>query len=164
MNSKKIALAVISTLIVAGAYLLVDKYLISKGPLQILDWSGRVLTTEEHQRLYDELRIELVGLTAPSGIKLSGLVRSVSEPRRVCGLIKHKDKNGRWLDWDEFAVKFYPQGGVSLFGGIHRDEDYKGTVYLKNGVVRPLRQDDRVECEPVSPCTLCFGRGSRFAG
>jgi hypothetical protein len=63
MIFRAIGLAVISSILVAEAYLLVDKYFISIGPLQVVDWSARALTLEEQNRLHDELRIELIGLT-----------------------------------------------------------------------------------------------------
>jgi len=97
-----------------------------------------------------------MGVTdASSGVVLSGLIRSISEPRRVCGLLKHKGRNGLWRDWNVFAVT-YSRYGVFVFAGINKGDDYKGTLYPRDGVERPLRQNDRVECEPVSPCEMCF--------
>jgi hypothetical protein len=159
MNFRLISLALISAVLVAEGYLVVDKYFIPKVPLQFVDWSRRVLTLEEQHQLYEELRVNLMGVTDPSsGIMLSGLIRSISEPKRICGLAKHKDRKGQWLDWNQFAVTFSRYGmGAMMGGGINREEDYKGTKYLREGIYRPLKQDDSVECEPVSPCEMCFG-------
>jgi hypothetical protein len=159
MNFGLISLALISAVLVVEGYLIVDKYFIPKAPLQFVDWSRRVLTLEEQRQFYEELRVRLTGVTDPSsGIMLSGLVRSISEPNRVCGLIKHKNRKGQWLDWNQFALTFSRHGiGAMMGGGIMREEDYKGTKYRREDVYRPLRQDDRVECEPVSPCEMCFG-------
>jgi hypothetical protein len=164
MNSRMISLALISAIVVAEGYLIVDKYLIPKVPLQFVDWFRRVLTLEEQHQVYEQLRVELMGVTDPSsGIMLSGLVRSVSEQNRVCGLIKHKNRKGQWLDWNQFALMFSRHGlGAMMGGGINREEDYKGKKYLREGVYRPLGQDDRVECEPVSPCEMCFGPPKAF--
>jgi hypothetical protein len=71
------------------------------------DWSRHILTSEEQHQLSEELRVDLMGVTdASSGAMLSGLIRSISEPKRVCGLLKHKDRKGQWRDWNVFAVTF----------------------------------------------------------
>jgi len=150
-------LVVISAALAGEVYLFAERYLIPHVPLHFADWSRHVLTSEEQHQLSEELRVDLMGVTdASSGAMLSGLIRSISEPKRVCGLLKHKDRKGQWGDWNVFAVTF-SRYEVFVFGGINREDDYKGTIYLRGGVHRPLEQGDRVECEPVSPCEMCFG-------
>lgn len=157
MRAKRIILLAISAVLVAEAYLIADSYLVPRVPLHFADWSRHVLTSEEQHQLLEELRVDLMGVTdASSGTVLSGLIRAKSEPRRVCGLLKHKDRTGEWRDWNQFAVTFSAYG-VFVFGGINREDDYKGTRYLREGVYRPLQLGDHVECEPVCPCEMCFG-------
>jgi len=156
MRAQRTTLAIVFAILVGEGYFLADRYVIPHVPLQFADWSRHVLTLDEQRQLFEELRVELMGVTdASSGVVLSGLIRSISEPRRVCGLLKHKGRNGLWRDWNVFAVT-YSRYGVFVFAGINRGDDYKGTLYPRDGVERPLQQNDRVECEPVSPCEMCF--------
>lgn len=142
-----IILVIISAALAVEGYLIVDRYLIPHVPLQFADWSRHVLTLEEQRQLFEELRVHLMGVTdASSGAMLSGLTRSISRPR-ICGLLKHKDRHGQWLDWNDFDVTFSQYGVFVSARSIHREDDYKGTIYLRDGIHRALQQSDRVECE-----------------
>ena len=80
-------LVVISAALAGEVYLFAERYLIPHVPLHFADWSRHVLTSEEQHQLSEELRVDLMGVTdASSGAMLSGLIRSISEPKRVCGL------------------------------------------------------------------------------
>ena len=142
-----ILVAVSAALVVEG-YFIVDRYLIPHVPLHFADWSRHVLTLEEQRQLFEELRVNLMGVTdASSGAMLSGLTRSISKPSRVCGLLKHKNRQGQWQNWNDFDVTFSQYGVFVSARSIHREDDYKGTLYLRDGVHRELQQSDRVECK-----------------
>ena len=139
MRAQRIALVLVLAVLVGEVYFLANRYLTPHAPLQVADWSRHVLTSDAQHQLLEELRVELMGVTdASSGVVLSGLIRSISEPRRVCGLLKHKGRDGLWRDWNVFAVT-YSRNGVFVFGGINRGDDYKGTLYPRDGVERPLQ-------------------------
>jgi hypothetical protein len=96
-----ISLTAIVVVLAAESWLVFDRYFY--GPLRIVDWSGRVISLEEKKQLFDETRDSLLGVTdVATGVEFAGLVRSVSEPRRVCGLFRPKRKSGLWASWRQF--------------------------------------------------------------
>jgi hypothetical protein len=151
-----ISLIVIAAILAVEAWLLFDRTLY--GPLRIADWSGLVMTLDEKEQLFDQVRNDASGVTdVATGVEFAGLVRSVSEPRRVCGLFRHKSKSGLWASWRQFSIHYGVYG--TFFGGSidTASDPPKPFLYQRNGVLRELTPRDRVECEPVNPCEMCFG-------
>ena len=95
MAFRLLGLSLIGVILSAEGYLLFQRYLY--GPLNIIDWSGRVTTLDEKEQLLAELREKLntKGLIeAPTSYELTNLVRSGLDPLAVCGMSRFKSKSG----------------------------------------------------------------------
>jgi hypothetical protein len=160
MAFRWISLALIAAILAAEGYLLFDRYFY--GPLKVIDWSGRVMTLEEKELLFEATREEANYATdAATDMEFAGIVRSVMDPLTVCGMVRLRSRSGVWENWIIFDIIL--PGDHPLLKATHRILVLQGmassvvgkrVVYRVHGVDREITPRDRFKCEP-STCEKC---------
>jgi hypothetical protein len=145
----------IAAILAAEGYLVFNRYLY--GPLNVIDWSGRVMTLDEKEQLFGELREKLNtgGLVeAPTSYELTRLVRSRLDPLAVCGMSRFQRKSRAWGNWMLFSIEFRGDHAVTkevinrpLLRGISPAID--NLVYRTREGDRAIAPHDTFMCEPL---------------
>jgi hypothetical protein len=150
MAFRWISLILVGVLLTSEAYLIFERYFY--GPLNIIDWSGRVMTLDEKEQLFGELIGE--GLEAPTSYELTRIVRSGLDPLAVCGMSRFKSKSRAWGNWTLFSIEFRGDHAVtkqiinrSLLRGFSTSID--NVVYQTRDGVRAITPHDTFICEPL---------------
>ncbi|KRQ07498.1 hypothetical protein AOQ71_23275 [Bradyrhizobium manausense] len=157
MAFRLLSLLLIGVILSAEGYLLFQRCLY--GPLNIIDWSGRVMTLDEKGQLFGELR-EILNkrglIEAPSSYELGKMVRSNLDPLAVCGMSRFKSKSGAWGNWTLFSIEFPGDRLVTketisrpLLRGISRTADDLNLVYRTRDGDQAISPRDTFICEPL---------------
>lgn len=155
MPLRWISLILIGVLLAAEGYLIFERYV--HGPLNIIDWSGRVLTLDEKEQIFGELRKTLhdKGLIEdnPTSYELSRIVRSGLDPLAACGMSRFKTKSRAWGNWTLFSIEFSGEHAVTkevinrpLLRGIPIAFD--NLIYRTRDGDRAITPRDTFKCEP----------------
>jgi hypothetical protein len=147
-------------LILIGFILTAEGYLIFQnsfyGPLNIIDLSGRVMTLDEKEQLFDELG-EKLGAKDPNkasiSYELTRMVRSGLDPLAVCGMSRFKINSRAWGNWTLFSIEFRGDHTVTkrtLDRPLLRDVPISvdNLVYRTRDGVRAITPRDTYICEP----------------
>jgi hypothetical protein len=147
-------------LILIGFILTAEGYLIFQnsfyGPLNIIDLSGRVMTLDEKEQLFDELR-EKLGAKDPNkasiSYELTRIVRSGLDPLAVCGMSRFRSNSRAWGNWTLFSIEFRGDHTVTkrtidrpLLRGVPISVD--NLVYRTRDGDRAITPRDTYICEP----------------
>lgn len=154
MPFRLLSLLLIGAILFAEGYLLFQRYLY--GPLNIIDWSGRVMTPDEKGQLFAELRKELDEIgrdDSPTSYELAKIVRSALDPLAICGMSRFKSKAGVWANWVLFSIEFPGNHSVTketinrpvLFGFFNPE---RNLVYQTKHGSRAITPSDTFICEP----------------
>jgi hypothetical protein len=155
MAIRWIGLILIGVILTAEGYLIFERYFY--GPLNIIDWSGRVMTLDEKEQLFGELREELKAkglIEAPTSYELTKIVRSGLDPLAVCGMSRFKSKSRAWGNWTLFSIEFRGDHAVTkhiinqpLLRGIPTSID--DLIYRTRDGDRAITPRDTFICEPL---------------
>jgi hypothetical protein len=160
MKFRWISSTLIAAILAAEGYLLFNSYFY--GPLNVVDWSGRVMTLEEKEQLLEAMRERVKGDTdAASNMEFASIVRSTLDPLTVCGMARLRNSTGVWGSWVIFDIG-YPGNHPLLkqtirrpfLQGIGEPLDEQRIVYQVHDVVREITPRDRFKCEPTT-CEKC---------
>jgi hypothetical protein len=155
MAFRWISLILIGVILTAESYLIVQRYFY--GPLNIIDWSGRIMTLDEKEQLFGGLREQLNAeglIEAPTSYELTRIVRSRLDPRAVCGIGRFKGKSGAWGNWQLFSIEFPGDHGITkeiINHPLLRDmsPSIGNVVYLTRDGDRAITPRDTFVCEPL---------------
>ena len=159
MHLRWISLALIAAILAAEGYLLFNRYFY--GPLNFMDWSGRVMTLDEKEQLFEVTR-DVVTEFPATDVEFASIVRSALDPLTVCGIARLKSRAGAWGNWEIFNIGFVgdhpvlketvlvPFGRLSLRTLIAGHE----ISYRVGNVHRKVTPQDRLKCEPTK-CEKC---------
>jgi hypothetical protein len=155
MALRWITLALIAALLAAEGYFLFNRYFY--GPLNVIDWSGRVMTLEEKQRLFQSTRERVRGeIDAGTDMEFASLVRSTLDPLTVCGMARVRNRSswGSWqiidiiLPGDHPLLKYTSRKPV--LQGMAAPTDGHRLVYQVHDADREITPQDRFKCEPIT--------------
>ena len=158
MPLRWISLALIAAILAAEGYLLFNRYF--HGPLTFFDWSGRVMTLEEKEHLFEETRHVVTEFPA-TDVEFARIVRSALDPMTVCGIARLKNRSGIWGSWVIFHIGFpgdHPllkETVLVPFGTLSLRWLFEGRISYRIGdVSREVTPQDRLKCEPTT-CEKC---------
>jgi len=155
MAFRWISLILICVILTSEGYLIFERYFY--GPLNIIDWSGRVMTLDEKEQLFGQLRETLSAkglIEAPTSYELTRIVRSGLDPLAVCGMSRFKSNSHAWGNWTLFSIEF--RGGhvvtkqvinQPLLRGIPTSID--DLIYRTRDGDRAITSRDTFKCEPL---------------
>jgi hypothetical protein len=156
MAFRWISLALIAAILAGEGYLLFNRYFY--GPLNVIDWSGRVMTLEEKQQLFGETREDIQRETdAVTDMEFASLVRSTLDPLTVCGMARVRSRSGVWGSWQ--IIDIILPGDHPLLKASFRKPVLQGMAapvdghrleYQVHDDSREITAQDRFKCEPMT--------------
>jgi hypothetical protein len=156
MAFRWISLAVIAAILAAEGTLLFNRTFY--GPLNVIDWSGHVMTLEEKQLLFQETREEMRRRTnAVTDMEFASLVRSTLDPLTVCGMARQRNSSGVWGSWQIIDIILPGEHPLlketvrkPVLQGMSAPVDGHRLVYQVHDVDREITPQDRFKCEPIT--------------
>jgi hypothetical protein len=157
MAFRWIILAIIAAILAAEGYVLTSRYLY--GPLNVIDWSGRVMTLEEKELLFQEVTRETMkGETdAPADMEFASIVRSTLDPLTVCGMARLRSRSGVWGSWQIIDIILPGDHPLlkatfrkSVLQGMAAPTDGHRLQYLVHDDHREITPQDSFKCEPIT--------------
>jgi hypothetical protein len=153
MAFRWISLILIGVILTAEGYLIFERYFY--GPLNVIDWSGSVMTLDEKEQLFGKLRETLneKGLIeAPTSYELTRIVRSGLDALAVCGMSRFKSKSRAWGNWMLFSVEFRGDHAVTkriINQPVLRGISFDDLIYRTQDGDRAITPRDTFICEPL---------------
>jgi hypothetical protein len=147
-----------------AAILAIEGYHLSSryfyGPLNVIDWSGRVMTLEEKELLFHEVTREttIKGDTyATTDVEFASIVRSTLDPLTVCGMVRLRSRSGVWGSWQIIDIILPGDHPLlketvrtPVLQGMAAPTDGHRLTYLVHDDSREINPQDRFKCEPIT--------------